>query len=86
MVVYDKITKREIFAKIGKTRSKSATFSRTHALNSMETLHLSKRFNICENQFNAENCAVSADILQKMFAKAEKLLWEIIQYVLHLDQ
>ena len=54
--------------------AKVPPFSRTRALSSMETLNLSKRFNICGNQFNAENCAVSADILQKMFAKAEKLV------------
>ena len=81
-----KLQREKYLQKLARQEAKMPPFSRTHALNSMETLNLSKRFNICENQFNAENCAVSADILQKMFAKAEKLLWEIIQYVLHLDQ
>ena len=61
-------------AKLSLQEAKVPSFSKTHTSGSNEIVNSTKILNICRKQFNVENCAISTDILQNMFSKAEKLV------------
>ena len=61
-------------AKLSLQEAKVPSFSKAHTSGSNEIVNPTKILNICRRQFNVENCAISTDILQNIFSKAEKLV------------
>ena len=61
-------------AKLSLQEAKVPSFSKGHTSGGNEIVNPTKLLNMCRKQFNVENCAISTDILQNMFSKAEKLV------------